>query len=253
MIYLGVSSCFLYPDPSRTVFGPKTLCYLEKDMARHLSRPGVMPILIPPELPRDERLQMLQEMDAFVFQGGSDIAPQSYGSQPIENGRWPGDPIRDEYELALMEYAISHGKPVYAICRGFQLMNVFFGGSLLQDIETQRPGSVRHRDAIQYDQLLHPVELTEGGLFADLYQDEPNRLVNSVHHQGIDEIGKDLIIEASCQEDGIIEAFSWRGAEPGRVVGVQWHPEFFWNASQPLMDCERLYSQILLWAGKPMA
>jgi putative glutamine amidotransferase len=244
MIYLGIASCFLYPDISRLVFGRKTLCYLERDMARYLTREDVMPVLIP-DLSRTEMRAFLDRMDGFVFQGGSDIAPQSYGATPIEDGRWPGDPYRDEYELEIMDYAIRQEKPVLAICRGFQLMNVYFGGSLLQDILLQRPGSIPHRDAEAYDQLHHGINLVPGTLLTDMYGETHGARVNSVHHQGVEELGKDLETMAFCAEDGLVEAFQWKGAPPGKVLGVQWHPEFFYNAPVPLLDAEILYDHFL--------
>ena len=82
MIKIGVSSCFMYPDPKRNVFGHKTLCYLEKDMANYLSREEVMPVLIP-DLEEEDIKRFLTEMDGFVFQGGTDIAPKTYKDEPI--------------------------------------------------------------------------------------------------------------------------------------------------------------------------
>jgi putative glutamine amidotransferase len=109
MIKIGVSACFMHPDPQRAFFGPKVLAYLEQDMARYLSRPGIMPILIP-DLPEPEWSAFLGEMDGFVFQGGADLAPETYGETPIENGRWPGDRVRDLYELRIMKYAFDRKK-----------------------------------------------------------------------------------------------------------------------------------------------
>jgi putative glutamine amidotransferase len=249
MLKIGVSACFLYPDTNRTVFGPKTLCYLEQDMARYLSRPGIMPILIP-DLPQSELLPILREMDGFVFQGGTDISPQSYGEQPIENGRWPGDAFRDEYELHLMEYAVKAGKPVFGICRGFQLMNVYFGGTLYQDIATQFETKVQHRHALQYDQVHHDLHLIAGGLMADLHADESINRVNSVHHQAVKDLGKGLEVQARSAEDGLIEAFLWSGEAPGKIMGVQWHPEFFHNSQVALLNAEKVYEVFLGYCGK---
>jgi putative glutamine amidotransferase len=133
MIKIGVSACFMYPDPTRTVFGHKQLTYFEHDMSRYLSRPGVMPILLP-DLPWEELEQYLNEMDGFVFQGGADISPSTYGDEMIENGRWPGDRHRDQYELKIMDWAFKNKKPIFGICRGFQLLNVYFGGKMYQDL-----------------------------------------------------------------------------------------------------------------------
>src|SRR5690606_5301191 len=136
---------------------------------------GVMPVLLP-DLREERLMDLLSEMDGFVFQGGNDVAPQSYGEEPILEGRWMGDAYRDQYELKIMDYAVKAGKPVFGICRGLQLMNVYFGGSLYQDIATQKEDAILHRDAEQYDHLLHAISLTEGKLLDRLYgKDSPMR------------------------------------------------------------------------------
>ncbi|HIO66877.1 MAG TPA: gamma-glutamyl-gamma-aminobutyrate hydrolase family protein [Flavobacteriales bacterium] len=241
---IGVASAFMYPDKDRTVFGQKSLCYIEKDMARYLSHVEAFPILIP-DLGKAELDNFMGQMDGFVFQGGTDIAPESYGQAPIENDAWPGDPIRDQFELSIMEYAVKNGKPILGICRGFQLMNIYFGGTLYQDIETQRPNSIVHRDAELYDQLNHQIQFTPDSFLSKLYDEEGEGRVNSVHHQGVDKLGDDLDVFATCAEDELIEAFGSTQFAPGRVMGVQWHPEFFYNSETPLIYGNTLYSQFL--------
>ncbi|MCZ6694334.1 MAG: gamma-glutamyl-gamma-aminobutyrate hydrolase family protein, partial [Bacteroidetes bacterium] len=117
MIKIGVSSCFLYPDPDREVFSKKTLCYMENDMAKYLTKKQVFPVLIP-DVDEDVLVDFISEMDGFVFQGGADIAPESYGESPLHGEKWHGDRYRDAYELRILDYAIKHHKPVLGICRG---------------------------------------------------------------------------------------------------------------------------------------
>jgi putative glutamine amidotransferase len=144
-----------------------------------------------------------------------------------------------------MEYAVKNGKPLLGICRGFQLMNVYFGGTLYQDIETQRPNSIVHRDAELYDQLNHQIQFTPDSFLSKLYDEEGKGRVNSVHHQGVDKLGDDLDVFATCAEDELIEAFGSTQFTPGKVMGVQWHPEFFYNSETPLIYGNTLYSQFL--------
>jgi len=244
MIKIGVSAAFLYPDPKRASHNAKTLTYLERDMSRFLSRKGIMPILIP-DIEGENFHEYLNEMDGFVFQGGADIAPSSYGEEPILDGKWTGDPHRDAYELRIMDYAVKNNKPVLAICRGFQLMNVYFGGTLYQDIQTQKADALKHRDAEIYDRIKHEVVFTKGELLDRMFQGEEHPHVNSVHHQGVKDLGKDLKILAVCKADNIIEAFTYTKAPAGKIMGVQWHPEFFHTIKDQLIDADKVYMHFL--------
>jgi putative glutamine amidotransferase len=249
MIKIGITSCFFYPDKQRLVFGAKTLTYLERDMSRYVGRKGVMPILIP-DLPDDQLKDFVAELDGVVLQGGNDIAPQTYGEQPIENNRWPGDPYRDAYEMKIIDLALKQDLPILGICRGCQLMNVYFGGTMYQDIATQRPDAGKHRDAEEYDQVNHEIELVPDTILEELHRSDTSRKVNSVHHQAIKDLGKDLQVMATSKPDGLIEAFTWKGAPDGKVMGVQWHPEFFHNfRGGQLMNADKVYDQFLSFAA----
>jgi putative glutamine amidotransferase len=240
MLKIGISACFMYPDPTRIVFGPKTLTYLENDMAAYVTQKGVLPVLIPnitPGILED----MLHEMDGFVFQGGTDLAPELFGEKPIIPGKWLGDIYRDRYELRLLDFAIKNKKPVLAICRGIQLLNVYFGGTLYQDIATQNPDAIKHRDADMYDSLRHQLIFEEGKILDRVYQSDGLNTVNSVHHQAIKDLGKGLEVLATCKEDGLIEAVGLKSQPEGNVLGVQWHPEFSVGKGPPLLDPEKLY------------
>jgi putative glutamine amidotransferase len=238
---IGISSCFMYPDMDRTVFGPKSLSYMENDMANYIARKGILPVLIP-DVDGSRLNDILAEMDGFVLQGGSDLAPGSYGEEPI--GRWKGDAHRDQYELRILDFAVSNSVPVFGICRGFQLMNVYFGGTLYQDIETQKPEADRHRSAQLYDTIRHGINFTKGTFLDNLYGNRENPQVNTVHHQAIKTLGRDLEIYA-VSNDGLIEAIGYKKEPAGKIMGVQWHPEFTHTQKGELIDADVLYTAFL--------
>ena len=120
------------------------------------------------------------------------------------------------------------GKPVFGICRGMQLINVAFGGTLVQDIPTQRPDALTHRDADVYDQNFHTVDLVSSTRLASLLASTTtahrSHKINSVHHQCVKDLAPNFVVEARCPDDGTVEAIRHSGA--AWVAGVQWHPEF---------------------------
>lgn len=244
MIKIGITACFFYPDLSRKVFGAKSLSYVENDMLRYISQQGVLPVLVP-DIESKAKEDIMNELDGFVFQGGNDLAPETYGEKPIDAEKWPGDRYRDQYELCIMDYAIQNRKPILAICRGMQLLNVYFGGTLYQDIATQQDGSLTHRDAVEYDKIHHSIQFFGDNTLSRMYSDYPNPVVNSVHHQAIKEVSDQLSVLAVSTEDGIVEAVEYQGAPAGKVLGVQWHPEFSDSLKDVVLPADRLMQHFL--------
>ena len=159
----------------------------------------------------------------MLFRSGADVWPGSYGEAPLEE-RWSGDRNRDEYEIALVRAFAAAGKPVFGICRGLQLINVAFGGTLYQDIGTQHPGALVHRDAETYDLNFHDVAIEAGSRLDSLLATQASRKINSVHHQGVKDLAAGFAVEARCPVDGMVEAIRHTGKS--WVAAVQWHPEF---------------------------
>ena len=235
---IGVSACFFYPDPARAAFASKTLQYLEQSVPHWIMSGGALPVMVPSPTGDTARGDIgfddyAQWLDGLVLHGGSDVWPGSYGETPLQE-RWNGDRNRDEYEIALVRAFANAGKPVFGICRGLQLINVAFGGTLYQDIPTQRPQALVHRDAVAYVLHFHDLAVEPGSRLDALLADQTSRKINSVHHQGVKDLATGFVVEARCPVDGMVEAIRHTGA--AWVAAVQWHPEFHQPALGTLDD-----------------
>jgi putative glutamine amidotransferase len=176
-----------------------------------------------------------------MLQGGADVSPLTYGEEPLSK-EWAGDRLRDEYEIELLHEFIEAGKPVLGVCRGLQLINVAYGGTLYQDITQQVPKARRHvTDA--YEKNLHEVRFEPGGGLARLYPGTPMARVNSIHHQSVKTLGRHLRVEAWSESDRVIEAI--RGTGESYVLGVQWHPEFHAPGDASVLDSAPLLDEFL--------
>ena len=188
---------------------------------------GAAPLLIPAfaeELRFDE---LLERLDGVFFTGSpSNVEPHHYQGRPSEPGTLH-DPARDATTLPLIRRAVETGVPVFGVCRGFQEMNVAFGGTLHQKLH-EVPGFLDHRDdetqplEVQYGPA-HDVTLEPGGVLRSLATSDRVQ-VNSLHSQGIERLGGELAVEARAP-DGLIEAFRVADA-PSFALAVQWHPEW---------------------------
>ncbi|WP_088278422.1 gamma-glutamyl-gamma-aminobutyrate hydrolase family protein [Ideonella sp. A 288] len=232
-LLIGVSARIYYPGSQGALPGvfTKTLHYLEQSVAHWVLSGHAMAVMIP-AVTKDsivmrsdlELHDYADALDGLVLQGGNDVAPESYGERPMHPD-WAGDAVRDKYEIELIDAFVQAGKPVFGVCRGLQLLNVMFGGTLWQDIGSQRPEARAHRELGMYERHFHEVELLPGTHLAGLYPGVPRAVANSIHHQGIKDLAPGFIVEARCPEDGMVEAI--RRADGGSwVAGVQWHPEF---------------------------
>ncbi len=244
MIKIGVTSCFFYPDPERRVYGKKTLSYMEMDTARYLADHGVMPVLIP--LLEGEQLKnFCAELDGLICQGGDDVCPHTYGEEMIEDGRWPGDAKRDKYELDVIDLFFKAKKPIYGICRGSQILNVYFGGTLYQDLTLEIKTETIHRDAYAYDEIHHEVDFVPGGFLSEVYPGVTRTTINSVHHQGVKKLGKDLVVDAYSVGDKVVEGFHYKKLDENFVIAVQWHPEFSHTLGDKVIDPNPLMKTFL--------
>jgi putative glutamine amidotransferase len=195
-----------------------------------LARAGAVPRILMPS--RDPVPDALDRCDGLLLTGGEDVDPMLYGA----SSRHPTvkvDRARDDYELALTRGALDRKLPILAICRGIQVLNVAAGGTLVQDLPTERPGALAHRAGDAPDSVAHDVLVTPDSELARLLDgtlDGAGRAgVNSRHHQAIDRLAPGLRV-AALAPDGVVEAVE----KPGGAfcLGVQWHPENFWRTGR---------------------
>jgi putative glutamine amidotransferase len=185
------------------------------------------PLLVPADASLVDLPGLLAGIDGLLLPGSpSNVAAERYGAPALDPATCT-DPMRDALVFDLLPAAIEAGVPVLGICRGFQELNVVAGGTLDAAVHT-RPGRLDHREGShdrpieQWYEHRHPVDLEPGGLLAEL-AGAPRAHVNSLHHQGIDRLGRGLRVEATAP-DGLVEAFTVEAAGTF-ALGVQWHPE----------------------------
>lgn len=244
---IGVSARIFHPEPGAKGLRGKTLQYLEESIAQWVMSRDVLVFMIPTVNtnglvhPSNIRLRdYAKHLDGLVLQGGADVSPQSY-SEAATRPEWSGDRVRDMYELELLHEFVEAGKPVLGICRGCQLINVAFGGTLYQDIASDVPAAIAHVND-QYDSNYHELTFPADSTLASLLNTQ-HATVNSIHHQAVKELGRDLSIEAVSGKDNIIEAIRYRKAP--FVMGLQWHPEFHRAAGSELLDCMPILDSFL--------
>lgn len=191
------------------------------DYARSVHEGGGIPVALPTLNSSQAAEDLVQRLDGLLLAGGEDLAPALFG-QEVRPGLGKVIERRDRYEWALLQAALTKDIPILGICRGFQLLNVYFGGTLYQDLSAYYKTEVPHFSAhLGREALVHEVLLMEGTLLRQCYGEE-KLWVNSLHHQGVEVLAPDLLAAAISRE-GLVEGFQHRTARC--VLGVQWHPE----------------------------
>ncbi|MDI6761651.1 MAG: gamma-glutamyl-gamma-aminobutyrate hydrolase family protein [Thermodesulfobacteriota bacterium] len=198
--------------------------YTFDDYSQAVRYGGGAPVLLPVAQNRETLQTVLERLDGLILSGGPDINPKFYGEQPLE-GLGEIDEGLDQMELQVAKMAFKMGLPIFAICRGIQILNVSLGGTLYQDIASQMEESINHTQKADKGVNTHSIRIQGKTL---LHQILKRKViwVNGKHHQAIKDLAKGFIVSAWAY-DGIIEAIEY----PDRnfVLGVQWHPEGSWR------------------------
>jgi putative glutamine amidotransferase len=188
--------------------------------ASAIAEAGGVPLLVVPCAPT-RAAPILDRLDGLLVPGGADVDPSLYGAVRSEEVVYT-DPARDALELECLSEARRRGMPVFGICRGMQIVNVVFGGSLHQDIPMELPGALRHCSSPELGRyhLEHRVQVSAGSWFAEA-AGATSLMVNSLHHQAMKDVGEGRVVTAVA-EDGVIEALE---TEDRQTVSVQCHLE----------------------------
>jgi gamma-glutamyl-gamma-aminobutyrate hydrolase PuuD len=248
-IKIGLSARFFHPQPSNIGIQSRTLQYLEQSVAHWVMSRDVLVFMVP-SVDKDGVIHRsnirlsdyVKHLDGLVLQGGADMAPESYGEQAL-HPEWSGDRVRDVYEMELLHEFVEADKPVLGICRGAQLINVAFGGTLYQDTGSQIEGTLEHHSVTAYDKNFHDITIEPESGLGRLYPGVRTARVNSIHHQSVKTLGRDLIVEAYSDPDHVPEALRWHGR--GYVFGVQWHPEFISPGDEALLNPTPILDEFL--------
>jgi putative glutamine amidotransferase len=203
-----------------TFYGPDTLQTLSTYYTDSVVDAGMTPVVLPTALGPDVAHRLVDVVDGLVLSGGDDVDPASYDAENAHSHNV--SPDVDEFEMALVAAAQEKGTPVLAICRGLQILNVALGGTLSQEVTSE--GGIHElisRDHVEMNARRHVVRFKPDSILAGLYDAEEAK-VNTLHHQGVDRLADDLIVEG-LSDDGLVEAARFGG--DWWALGVQWHPE----------------------------
>lgn len=232
---IGISTNFLTVDKGK--FLGMERIYVNKDYVDAVTKAGGVPLLLPPVEDAETVCRYVRLCDGFILSGGGDINPALYGETPHPKLEEFHSTL-DRSQWLLTQEILRADKPLLAVCRGVQLLNVVQGGTLWQDVSAIDHPVMLHSQFSPRGDLFHPVNIAQGSILHRLFGDKLE--VNSFHHQCLKEPGKGLKITATAP-DGIIEAVEM----PDRrfVIGIQWHPEMLLTASDTMLP---LFRQLML-------
>ncbi|WP_445488657.1 gamma-glutamyl-gamma-aminobutyrate hydrolase family protein [Niallia sp. 03133] len=216
--------------------------YTHHDYHKTIAKNGGLPIILP-FVQEELAEEMVEQCDAILLSGGEDVDPSMYNQDPHQK-LGATIPLRDKVELNIVKAAMKRNLPIFAICRGIQLVNVALGGTLIQDIPSVVKDSIKHSQTVDRSWDTHWVTVEQNSRLANIVGEAAVR-VNSLHHQAIDRVADDLAVVAQSA-DGIIEAVEHKNYQ-NFFLGIQWHPESMAATDEKM---NRLFAEFVKSAKK---
>lgn len=204
---------------------------------------GGAPVLIPIVKKTTALERIMSKLDGLVLSGGYDINPRFYGEEPLEGLEYV-DADRDCTEMELTRLALERNIPILGICRGIQMLNIVGGGTLYQNLSSQKPDCLKHRQEADMQVTTHRVNIDRSSLLYDILKKD-EIWVNSSHHQAVKNVASDYRVSAVAR-DGVIEGIE--DTSHKFVLAVQWHPEGTWEIDE---DSQKLFRAFIEAAARP--
>lgn len=214
---IGISGNIIISETG--MFPGMERAYVNCDYVDSVIAGGGTPVILP-VINDDEAIEeQMRNVDGLILSGGYDVNPLLYGEEPTQQQEYTYPEI-DEHDIKLIKIAFKMNKPIFGICKGIQVLNVAFGGTLYQDLSHMEDCFIKHNQNSKRDMAGHTVEILKDSKLNKILGDSVQ--TNSFHHQAVKDIAADFIANA-WSKDGVIEGIEMKGEK--FVLGVQWHPE----------------------------
>ena len=223
---IGISASMIYEEKDELFLGDKYSC-VAYSYVDAVYKSGGIPVTLPILKDVSAIREQVKLLDGLILSGGRDVDPNFYGEEPMEKLE-SIFPERDVHEMALIKAAIDLKKPIFAICRGMQILNVTYGGTLYQDISYAPGEHIKHYQIGSPYQATHSIKIDKYSTLFRMADKLEIERVNSFHHQALKQVAKGLRVVATAP-DGIIEAVE--NEDGAFIIGVQFHPEMMFDKS----------------------
>lgn len=232
-VIIGISGNILIMDGG--MFPGIERAYVNNSYIESVAKAGGAPVILPVVLDDELIKRQVERIDGLIISGGYDVNPLTYGEEPTQSQGFTFPEI-DEYDLKLIKFATELKKPILGICRGLQILNVAFGGTLYQDLSQIEGSYIKHSQSSKGDMPGHSIDIMEDTLLYNVLGQ--SNLINSFHHQAIKDLAPGFIVSARAK-DGVIEAIEKQGEQ--FIIAVQWHPEMMTAKSVQMLEIFKLF------------